>query len=238
MSQVVRGDALREARAQVVYDELREMIVRGELPPGTRLVETDVAERLGVSRTPVRGALQRLQHEGYVVDSPGLRQVRPAVAPVSADDANELFHVVGVIEGLAARFAAQLPENRRHALATELATINEGFRRASVSARPDHDRLFTLDERFHRLYVEHGAGPRLRALHDVIKPQAERYERLYVSMLASEIHQSVKEHASIVRAIRAGRDDAAQRAVESNWRNAARRLGTVIGRTAAEGRAR
>ena len=233
---IARPAEEREARARRAYDQLRELIVRGELAPGARLVEMDVARQLGVSRTPVRGALQRLAHEGYVVESPGLRQMRPAVAPVTREDADELFHIVGVIEGLAAFRAAGLPEPERLALAAELARINEGFRRASVTARPDHDRLFDLDERFHRTYVENGAGPRLRALHDAVKPQAERYERLYVSMLTTEIHQSVKEHAAIVRAIRAGRDESAQRAVESNWRNAARRLGGVIGRATAEGR--
>jgi len=54
-------------RPDMVYRELRELIVSGRLAPGTRLVETMVADRLGVSRTPVRSAFQRLQQEGYAV---------------------------------------------------------------------------------------------------------------------------------------------------------------------------
>jgi DNA-binding GntR family transcriptional regulator len=61
-----------------------------------------------------------------------------------------------------------------------------------------------------------------------VKPQAERYERLYVSLLSRIVATSVKEHRSIVRAIAGGDADAAQRAVQSNWRNAAARLGKVI----------
>src|SRR6478672_9936126 len=96
----------KRARPQQVYERLRELIVDGRLAPGTRIVETEVAERLGVSRTPVRGALQRLQQEGYVVDSPTLQQTRPTVAPLTSEDAHELFLLVGALEGLAASRAA------------------------------------------------------------------------------------------------------------------------------------
>ena len=76
-------------------------------------------------------------------------------------------------------------------------------RAAAAAPRPDHARIFELDERFHRGYMK-AAGPSVRALHDTVKPQAERYERLYVSMLTSELHTSVVEHRAIVKAIRAG----------------------------------
>ena len=76
--------------------------------------------------------------------------------------------------------------------------------------------------------VEAAAGPRLRALHDAVKPQAERYERLYVSLLSRGLAPSVQEHAAIIRAIRGGDPDQSQRAVQTNWRNAATRLGQVI----------
>ncbi len=217
-----------QARPDQVYITLRELIVHGQLAPGTRVVETDVATRLGVSRTPVRGALQRLQQEGYIQAAPSLQQTRPTVSPLTREDARELFFIVGELEALAARFAADLPTADRHVLSEDLTAINEQFRRVSEARTPNHGRLFELDERFHRRYVEAGAGPRLLALHDAVKPQAERYERLYVSMLASEIHRSVAEHTTIVRAIRSGKPDAAQSAVQTNWRNAADRLGGVI----------
>lgn len=217
----------KRARPQEVYERLRALIIDGRLAPGTRLVETDVASRLGVSRTPVRGALQRLQQEGYVVDSPTLQQTRPTVAPLTSEDAHELFLLVGALEGLAASRAALGSSAERTALAAELADINEAFRAAAAAPRPDHGRIFELDERFHRCYVK-AAGRRVRSLHDTVKPQAERYERLYVSMLTSELHTSVVEHRMIVKAIRSGNAPAAQAAVETNWRNAAERLAAVV----------
>lgn len=229
MTPSVRGGAAkRGARPELVYRKLRELIVRGQLAPGTRIVETDVAARLGVSRTPVRGALQRLQQEGYIIDSPALQQSRPTVAPLTREDARELFSIVSEIEGLAARFAAQRPAAARDKLATELTTINEQFKKAAQARRPNHNKLWELDEKFHRRYVEVGAGTRLIALHDAVKPQAERYERLYVSLLARDLTTSYVEHNAIVRAIKSGNMDGAQAAVQNNWRNAAERLGSVI----------
>jgi DNA-binding GntR family transcriptional regulator len=228
------ANSRKHARPQEVYERLRALIIDGRLAPGTRLVETDVASRLGVSRTPVRGALQRLQQEGYVVDSPTLQQTRPTVAPLTSEDAHELFVLVGALEGLAASRAALGTSAERTALAAELTEINDAFRAAAAAPRPDHGRIFELDERFHRCYMK-AAGRRVRSLHDTVKPQAERYERLYVSMLTSELHTSVVEHRAIVKAIRAGNAPAAQAAVETNWRNAAERLAAVVTATGERG---
>lgn len=236
MSAAVRTGPRRSARPEFVYRKLRELIVRGQLAPGTRIVETDVANRLSVSRTPVRGALQRLQQEGYIIDTPLLQQSRPMVAPLTREDANELFSIVAELEGLAARFAGSAPHDRREALADELTSINEQFKRAADAKQQNHNRLWELDERFHRCYVEAGAGPRLIALHNAVKPQAERYERLYVSLLSRDLTPSVMEHGAIIRAIRSGKPDVAQAAVQTNWRNAARRLGAVIENVGERGR--
>ena len=156
----------RGARPMIVYHALRELIVRGQLAPGSRIVETDVASKLRVSRTPVRGALQRLQQEGYIVDAPSLQQSRPTVAPMTHEDALELFSIVAEIEGLAARYAATLGDAARLKLTASLTAINTKLERASRARQPKHDLLYELDEAFHRGYVTAAAGPRLRALHD------------------------------------------------------------------------
>jgi DNA-binding GntR family transcriptional regulator len=227
---MVRGE-----RPLVVYEQLRDLIVHGHLAPGSRIVESDVAARLGVSRTPVRGALQRLQQEGYIVDPSGGRLARPTVSPLTSDDARELFHIVAEVEGLSGRWAAGLPVGERRGLARTLRAINADFRREAAIRRPDFNRLHDLDNTFHRTYVEAGAGRRLLALHRTIKPQAERYERLYVSLLVSDLVTSVAEHEAIAAAIERGNADAAQRAVQTNWRNAAERLERVIDRAGERG---
>ena len=198
------------------------------LAPGSRIVETEIASRLGVSRTPVREALQRLLQEGYVIDTLGAQQSRLTVAPLTREDVQELLTVVGALEGIAARHAASLGESAREALARALRHANAEFRRAGSAAPVDHEQLYAADERFHRRIVEAGAGPRLLGLHDAVKPQAERYIRMYISLLTDDIASSVTEHDTITSAIVEGRSDDAERAVETNWRHAADRLGRVI----------
>ncbi len=215
-------------RVTDAYTKLRELIVRGRFAPGSRIIETDVADRLGVSRTPVRAALQRLAQEGYVVSDAEGRRSRLTVAPLTLEDAEELFHIVGIIEGLAGRRTAEEEGGGRDAAVADMRRINREYGKKADEARPDFNDLFDLDEAFHRRYVTAGAGPRLLALHDSIKPQAERYIRVYISALTDEIPISVKEHQAIIEAIDAAEPEVAQRAVEQNWRNAARRLSRVI----------
>jgi DNA-binding GntR family transcriptional regulator len=113
-------------------------------------------------------------------------------------------------------------------LARRLHAINRELLDASSRDDPDGRSIFDLDQRFHRTYVEAGAGPRLLALHDAVKPQGERYIRLYISALVDEIGTSVDEHDTTIRTIEAGEADKAQHAVRTNWRNAADRLSRVI----------
>ena len=217
-----------------IYLRLRDGIVRGTLAPGNRLVETELAAKLGVSRTPLREALQQLQHEGYVQSSKTAQQVRLVVAPMTLADAQEVFGIVGAIEGIAAQTAAALDDGPREALAKKLEKINLSFKRGGAARRPDHEKLVALDEQFHATIVT-AAGPRLRALHDAVKPQANRYELLYVTMLANELASSVAEHSHIVRAIAQGREREAREAAVGNWRNAAARLSDAMGASAGRG---
>lgn len=214
-------------RANRLYDSLRNLIVRGQLAPGARIVETEVAERFGVSRTPVRAAFQRLEREGYVVASP-THQARMTVAPLTREDVGELLEIVGELEGLAARSAARLTDPDRERLSKELTTLNADFRRAASARGAQPGKLYELDERFHRRYVEAGAGARLRSLHEAVKPQAERYIRMYIALLLDTVATAGTEHDAIVEAIRTGNAASAQRAVQTNWRHAADRLVRAI----------
>ena len=222
------SEAPHGSRPEQVYQRLRDLIVQGLLAPGSRVVETEVAARLGVSRTPVREALQRLQQEGFVVGAPGAQQARLTVAPLTRADVHELLNIVGELEGLAARWAAGLSVSDRRALAKELKALNADFHRTGRATPIDHGRLYEADDRLHRKIVDASSGPRLVALHDSVKPQAERYIRMYISMLTSDIRASVAEHDAIIDAIDAGEADAAQAAVQTNWRHAADRIGKVI----------
>jgi DNA-binding GntR family transcriptional regulator len=232
------SDRTRESRNDRVtqaYRQLRELIIWGRLAPGSRIIETDVAARLGVSRTPVRSALQRLQQEGYIVSSGTGQQSRLSVAPLTKEDARELFAIVGELEGLAASWAAQADEGTRTTMVHEMRRLNQELTETIQAGSPDHGRVFDLDQDLHRLFVNIGGGPRLRALHEAVKPQTERYVRLYISAFVDDIGRSVNEHEVAVRAIEAGDPQAAREAVLTNWRNAVERLCTVIDRLGERG---
>ena len=88
---------------------IRDLIVRGNIAPGTRLVESDLARRLQLSRTPTRSALQLLHHEGFVRVHQSANKIHIRVTPLTRSDASELYAVIGCLEGLAARAVALLP---------------------------------------------------------------------------------------------------------------------------------
>jgi DNA-binding GntR family transcriptional regulator len=218
------------------YDQLRELIVWGKLAPGSRIIETDIATRLGVSRTPVRAALQRLQQEGFIVGADNGQQARLSVAPLTLRDARELFMISAEVEGLAARFAAEeLSETTRTELSTRLREINSDLQRLVAQPDPDTHLVFDMDRTFHGAFFEAGAGPRLRVLHRSVKPQAERYVRLYVTALIDNFGDSLRDHEAIASAIEAGEAQRTKDLVLEHWRSALSRLAHVIERLGERG---
>ena len=205
------------------------MIVHGRLAPGTRIVEAELAERLGLSRTPVRGALHLLYKEGYIVSAPaGSRKTRLAVAALTKEDARELYSIVGHLEGLAAASTARLEAGSRLAVVESLKNWNQQLKEIAEARRGEPNRIFELDLNFHQTILEASAGPRLRALHGSIKPQTERYWRLYAAAIVDQLDISVREHLLIIEAVTTGNAAASERAVQMNWENGAERLCRVI----------
>ncbi len=217
------GNSLRKA-----FREIRELIVHGRLSPGSWIVEADIARHLSMSRTPVRSALHWLQREGYVIERKNTRKSRMIVAPLTKEDAGELYSIIGHVEGLAGRQTAALPKAQRTEITARLKSFNNQLREI-LTAKDSHSAgIFDLDRNFHRSIIESGAGPRLLALHKSIEPQAERYWRLYASSIINDLHLSVAEHDEIIAAITAGDADRVERGLQTNWQNGSDRLARVI----------
>lgn len=217
------GNSLRQA-----FHEIRELIVHGRLSPGSWIVEADLARHLAMSRTPVRSALHLLQREGYVIEHTNVRKSRMIVAPLTKEDAAELYPIIGHVEGLAGRRTALLPKNRRAEIAAELKGFNQQLRDILSAKSSRAAGIFDIDRSFHRTIIESGAGTRLKALHKSIEPQAERYWRLYASSIIHDLHLSVSEHEEIIAAILAGDPDRVEQALQTNWTNGCERLARVI----------
>ncbi|HTB98244.1 MAG TPA: GntR family transcriptional regulator [Terracidiphilus sp.] len=212
----------------IAFQRIRDLIVHAKLAPGTWIVEGDLCEHLNMSRTPVRGALYLLQREGYVIEYRNSSKSRMIVAPLTKEDASELYPIIGRIEGLSGRRAAALPQRERDELVTKLTRVNEKLQKIARERGNNGPDIFDLDHEFHRLVLAAGSGPRLTALHRAIEPQTERYWRLYASSIISELHISVQEHEEIIEALGDGDADRLERALFTNWENGCKRLAKVI----------
>jgi DNA-binding GntR family transcriptional regulator len=179
-----------------------------------------------MSRTPIRGALQRLQQEGFVIGSNVHR--RAIVSPLTVEDLRELFLIVGALEGIAARLAAGLAQDLRLALADRMEELNHRLDSATKMRPPQIGAAHDLHIEFHRAYVEAAAGRRLRGELDALQPQYERYERVYTTTLIDRFGDSLREHDAIIAALREGDVDAAERTVVANYRNGAERYQSVV----------
>jgi DNA-binding GntR family transcriptional regulator len=211
----------------VALKQVRELIIHGQLSPGTWIVEGELAKRLHLSRTPIRSALQWLQQEGYVLEQRTATKSRMIVAPLTKEDANELYSFIGRIEGLAGRVTATAPKTQRMAVVQKLKSLNRLL--SEVERDPSKQvTIFDLDSEFHRLVVESGAGPRLRMWHKTIEPQVERYWRLYSNFIMNNLRYSITEHNDIINAIKVGDPDLTERSLQANWEKGCERLGHVI----------
>jgi DNA-binding GntR family transcriptional regulator len=233
-TKVIKRSAKRTGKAEhgtsvgIAFQRVRDLIVHGKLAPGTWIVEGDLCEHLNMSRTPVRGALYLLQREGYIIENRNGSKSRMIVAPLTKEDASELYPIIGRIEGLAGRRAATLSQDERGELAGKLKLVNEKLDRIARERSYNGPEIFDLDHEFHRLVVSAGSGPRLSTLHRAIEPQTERYWRLYASSIINELHVSVSEHEEIIAALLKGDPDRLEQALSANWENGCNRLAKVI----------
>lgn len=151
-AQAARVAIDRRTLREQVLERVRSLIGTGELAPGTRLVEQQLSDRLGVSRGTVREALRQLQEEGVVTsNSRGPVHVR-ALAPKEVAD---IYQVRAALEGLAAEMAAVSPDRARFVVAMK--------REAAGLANPrlSHQRRIEHDLRFHELLCEASGNPTL-----------------------------------------------------------------------------
>src|SRR5262245_20611239 len=153
----LRGQQMRDA-----YDQVRQAIIGGSLAPGARLVETELAHDLGISRSSVRTILHRLQQEGFVDASSTSARSRLTVNPLTREDFWELSEIGGELEGLAAQRAAALPTPERRQLVAELRRINQ--RLAELLREEPRNRflIFQVDDELHNTLIAGAGSRRLR----------------------------------------------------------------------------
>lgn len=182
----------------LVCDELRRLIITGALAPGTRLVEDRLAERLSVSRNPVREALQVLASEGFVTITPRRGAV---VGQITGEQAEELFDVRMALESLAARTAA------RKARPEHVLRLQDVLDRAAEATRTGElDLLTALNTEFHDEVVHAGGNDYLALL---VAPMAQRVQWVFRASAPQRAVSSWNEHEAVLRAIALGDEESA-----------------------------
>lgn len=205
---------------ELIRRELRDQIVTGHLAPGTPLSPAELATKLGISATPLREALIELVHDGMLENVANRGFV---VARLSSREVNDLYPTIWSLERLALSLAKP-----RVALLGELAKVNARFQESTVPAE-----LVELDARWHELLVSECGNAVLISTLSSLRRRLYRYEYAYARH-SSRMLQSAKDHAKIVRALRAGKTRLAMDALEDNWRTGPQFLLPWLERTMVE----
>lgn len=201
----IRLDSYQPLR-EVVCETLRNAIVSGILKPGERLMEIQLAEELGVSRTPVREAIRKLELEGFVIMVP---RRGTYVADLSIKDINEVYEVRTSLDVLAAGLAAErITEEELEQMERLLVQIGEYIDNG------DMDKIVEADSLFHDILYRASRNDRLVGIINNLREQLTRFRSMSMSY-PGRLKNTLEEHSRLVEAI-AQRDPelAQQRAVE------------------------
>jgi DNA-binding GntR family transcriptional regulator len=210
------------SRVEVAYQRLRAQILDNTLPPGFRALEQELADRLGISRTPVREALIRLQKEGLVEVIPrhGMQ-----VLPVSPTDMADIYVVLTALESAAAEIVA-----RRAPSEAELAPLVQASRDMAKALKADDlDAWAEADERFHRGLIELSGN---RLLIDAVLNLWDRAHRARMSTLRMRAKpvNSTRDHTLLLERLRAGDARGAFEANRAHRERASRELLEILER--------
>jgi DNA-binding GntR family transcriptional regulator len=201
----------RESVEQRVAQTLREMIVSGQLAEGTPLVQRDLAERLGVSQTPVRVGLTELERDGLVeVGETG----RSIVSRLTREDLEEIYAARYGVEGLAARVgAAALDDDGIQRMQTLMGELDK------LAKRRDVDAYLRARWDFHSICYEASGRTRLVSEVERLFWRAERYNHLVLST-AARFRRSVRYYHSFLDACEARDGQAAETVIHVSVRAA------------------
>lgn len=201
----------KQSLTSKVYDHIRNGILDGSYKDGDYLVETRLAEKLQVSRTPIREALKQLELEGLVLSMPNRGVV---VQAISENDIDDIYIIRQMLEGLAAYWAAERRTQEQLDALAEKVDLMDFY-----TGRGGAAQLSRLDNEFHELIYRACAS---RMLSHILASLHQNTRRARTSSLTipSRPNDSLKEHRAVFAAIEAGDPEAAKDAMEKHVKNA------------------
>jgi DNA-binding GntR family transcriptional regulator len=197
MKSKLRVTVERRTLAEQIYTSLKQAIVKGDLRPGERLKEIELAQTLGASRTPVREALSWLERERLVTP---VAFVGLIVSELSESDVRDIFGLLRVLESYGARLAAD------HITPAQLNKLEANCTRADEFARKGDDRISDLNWDFHELLVESSGNKRLQEMVHSLRASMRPYRAVMLNSSQFREH-SVEDHRELVALLRAKNHD-------------------------------
>lgn len=196
---------------ELVFEALREAIISGVLKPGERLMEVQLAEELGVSRTPVREAIRKLELEGFVVMIP---RKGAYVSGISLKDVADVFEIRSALEGLAAGLAAErITEDELEEL--ERLLVKKG----EIIETGDLDRLVEIDTLFHETLYKASRNEKLVQMINNLREQIQRFRSTSLAY-PGRMREALEEHKKIVEAISERNIQLAEKLAQEHIENA------------------
>ena len=196
---------------ELVLDAIRQAIIEGDLKPRERLMEIQLAEELGVSRTPIREALRKLELEGFIVMIP---RKGAYVADISFKDIADVYEIRAALEGLAAALAAERITDEE---LEEMERLLVG--KAEAIAQNDMEKLVDVDTRFHELIYQASRNERLFNIINNLREQIQRCRTTSLSV-PGRMQQSLQEHRIITEAIQSRDTQYARQVAQEHIENA------------------
>ena len=187
-----QGSASLEAR---VYNEIREAILSEEFKKGEWLTEHMLTQRLGVSRTPVRSALQRLAEDGLVSMTPNRGA---AVIGITKEDLVDIYRIRMRLEGLASAMAAEKITDEQKQKLTETVELSEFY-----IQKQDTERIKELDTVFHRMIYEASGSRMIERILSDLHSNTKAYRRQSLCV-PGRLSKTLEEHKEILNAILTG----------------------------------
>ena len=197
----------RKSAGQHVFEYLKQAIIRGGIVPGSRLVESRIADSIGVSRTPVREALHKLGSQGFLKKLPAGGFT---VLGLTSQDIDETFGIRSVLESYAARLAAE--NHTPEGLAGLEKKIQEYQNCLELGQAAELEKINT---RFHELLYTLSNSPRLIKMINDLKAQIHRFRHIILSR-ENMARQSNQDHRRMVAAIRAHDADGVEKLVREH----------------------
>ncbi len=194
----------------VIFETLRKAIVTGEIKPGERLMEVSLANQMGVSRTPVREAIRRLEAEGLVTMTP---RKGTHVSQLSVKDIMDVLEVRVVLDKLATDLAAKRIQPSQ---IKALETVHKQY--IACLEKDNIEGAIRKDVEFHDIIYAASGNPRLVAVAGSLREHIYRFRVIYMkdSIIAENV---LHEHEQILEALRNAKNDEASNLAEEHIRN-------------------